>query len=120
MAAGNVQFYDHLPQPQLIGYFRQAKVHALPSWFETCGLSSLEAAAMGCNIAITGKGFTKDYFGNDAFYCDPGDPGSIFKTIDAAANSEQRKKLQEKIFREFTWQRAAAITLEAYKKTISA
>jgi glycosyltransferase involved in cell wall biosynthesis len=74
IAAENIFFYDHVPQEELISYYKRAKVHALPSWFETCGLSSLEAAAMGCNVMITDKGYTREYFGNDAFYCEPGDP----------------------------------------------
>jgi glycosyltransferase involved in cell wall biosynthesis len=120
IAANNIHFYDHVPQETLVGYYKMAKVHALPSWFETCGLSSLEAAAMGCNVMITDKGYTREYFGNDAFYCDPGDPASIFTVIETAANSVCNKELQEKIFHQYTWQQAAAITMEAYKKIISA
>ena len=119
IAAKNVIFHDHIPQEELISYYKKVKVHALPSWFETCGLSSLEAAAMGCNIMITDKGYTKEYFGNDAFYCEPGDPESIFDKIEAASKSECRKDLQEKIMHQYTWQQAATITMKAYKKIIS-
>jgi glycosyltransferase involved in cell wall biosynthesis len=120
IAAKNIFFYDHVPQDTLVGYYKMAKVHALPSWFETCGLSSLEAAAMGCNITITEKGYTREYFGNDAFYCDPGNSASIFNGIERAANSDCKKELQEKIFHHYTWQQAAAITLGAYKKIMTA
>jgi glycosyltransferase involved in cell wall biosynthesis len=120
IAAKNIQFHDHIPQETLISYYKKAKVHALPSWFETCGLSSLEAAAMGCNVAITEKGYTREYFGNDAFYCDPGDPESIYNGIETAAKTCANKKLQHKIFNQYTWQRAASITHEAYKKIIQA
>jgi glycosyltransferase involved in cell wall biosynthesis len=120
IAGKNILFYDHVPQETLVGYYKRAKVHVLPSWFETCGLSSLEAAAMGCNITITEKGYTREYFGNDAFYCDPGDPASIFNGIETAAKSHCKKELQEKIFHQFTWQRAAAITMGVYKKIIPA
>ncbi|MEI9807323.1 MAG: glycosyltransferase family 4 protein [Bacteroidota bacterium] len=119
-ASGNIVFHNRVSQQELAGYYKRAKVHALPSWFETCGLSSLEAAAMGCNVAITEKGYTREYFGNDAFYCDPADPASIFTGIEKAANSHCNKRLQERIFHQYTWQRAAAITLEAYKKIIAA
>jgi glycosyltransferase involved in cell wall biosynthesis len=118
IAAKNIFFYNHMPQEILTGYYKAAKVHALPSWFETCGLSSLEAAAMGCNIAITEKGYTRDYFGDDAFYCDPADPRSIYDAIDSAAHSDPPKKLQEKVLQNYTWQRAAAITLETCKNII--
>ena len=119
-AAKNIVFHDRVSQPELTAYYKKAKVHALPSWFETCGLSSLEAAAMGCNVAITEKGYTREYFGSDAFYCDPGNLQSIFEGIETAAKSHCNKALQEKIFNQYTWQRAAAITQEAYKKIIPA
>jgi glycosyltransferase involved in cell wall biosynthesis len=120
IASGNIEFHDRVCQEQLISYYNKAKVHALPSWFETCGLSSLEAAAMGCNLTITSKGYTRDYFGEEAFYCEPGKPESIYQSIDAAANTECNKELQEKIFDQYTWERAANLTLEAYKKILSA
>jgi glycosyltransferase involved in cell wall biosynthesis len=119
IAAKNIHFYDHVPQETLVSYYKQAKVHALPSWFETCGLSTLEAAAMGCNVTITDKGYTREYFGNDAFYCDPGDPESIFKEIEKAANTGCQTSLQEKILHNYTWQKAARITSAAYKKILS-
>ena len=118
IAASNVFFYNHMPQEILSGYYKAAKVHVLPSWFETCGLSSLEAAAMGCNIAITEKGFTRDYFGDDAFYCDPASPQSIFDAVDKAAHSASPIKLQERVLQNYTWQRAASITLETCKNII--
>ncbi|MBL7738071.1 MAG: glycosyltransferase family 4 protein [Chitinophagaceae bacterium] len=120
IAAKNIVFHDHVPQEQLVTYYKKAKVHALPSWFETCGLSSLEAAAMGCNVAISDKGYTREYFGNDAFYCDPGDPESIFNSIEQAAQSSTSPSLREKIHNQYTWRHAAAMTRSAYQKIISA
>jgi glycosyltransferase involved in cell wall biosynthesis len=119
IAAKNILFHEQVPQALLAEYYKAAKVHALPSWFETCGLSSLEAAAMGCNIVITEKGYAREYFGNDAFYCNPADPVSIFRAIEQAAQSENSKVLQQKIIQQYTWQKAAAITLKACKNIIS-
>jgi glycosyltransferase involved in cell wall biosynthesis len=118
IASKNIQFISHIPQEELLSYYKKAKVHVLPSWFETCGLSSLEAAAMGCNIVITDKGYTRDYFGNNAFYCDPASPVSILDAVRKASQSEWSPELQEKIFRDFTWQRAAAVTFNVYKKVL--
>ena len=38
---------DHMPQPLLASAYAAAAVHTLPSWMETCGLVSLEAALSG-------------------------------------------------------------------------
>ena len=119
IASGNVIFCGRVPVKTLLEYYSKAKVHVLPSWHETCGLSSLEAAAMGCNIVVTDKGFTREYFGDDAFYCDPGDPDSIFKAVEEAARCSSQKKLQQNILKQYTWQQAAADTLDAYRKIIS-
>jgi len=117
-AADNIIFTGRLDQAALSRYYDRARVHVLPSWFETCGLSSLEAAAMGCNIVITAKGYTRDYFGEDAFYCDPGDPASIWEAVMKAAAAPVPSHLSEKIRDQYTWERAAAMTLSAYQTVL--
>jgi len=120
IAANNIEFTGGLPQEELVNYYKKAKVHILPSWFETCGLSSMEAAAMGCNIIITDRGYAREYFGKSAIYCDPGKPESIYNAVVTAAKSDPSTALQKKIFDQYTWKHAAAIILEAYKKLVKA
>ncbi len=117
-AGSNVRFIGHLPQEELIGYYGKAKVHILPSWFETTGLSSLEAAALGCSIVITDKGDTREYFGDYAWYCDPSSPESILRAVDQAAAGKPDEILQKKILSEFTWAKAALKTREAYQRVV--
>ncbi|HJU45870.1 MAG TPA: glycosyltransferase family 4 protein [Chitinophagaceae bacterium] len=119
IAGRNIRFIDHLAQEELITYYQKAKVHILPSWFETCGLSSLEAAAMGCNIVITDKGYTREYYEGYAFYCDPASPVSIRKAVEKASWSMPASKLKAKILNQYTWEQAALKTLAAYKKVLS-
>jgi glycosyltransferase involved in cell wall biosynthesis len=116
IGADNISFMQHVPQEELCTWYQQAKVHVLPSWFETTGLSSLEAGAMGCNLVITEKGDTKSYFGEHAFYCDPSSPQSIFEAIEKAAAKPIDELLRKKILANYTWQQAALQTLSAYKK----
>ena len=110
---------NHLPQHELVSYYQQAKVHILPSWFESCGLSSLEAGLMGCNVVITKKGFASEYFGDMAFYCDPSSPSSILKAVEQASGFETNTRLQENILASYTWRQAADKTLEGYRQIIS-
>ena len=119
IAADNIIFCGRVPIDVLIGYYKKAKVHVLPSWHETCGLSSLEAAVMGCNIVVTEKGFTREYFGEDAFYCNPDDPASIYAAVERAAHTDYKPALQQKVSHNYTWQQAAATTLKAYQTIIS-
>ena len=119
LAAPNVRFIEHIPQEELVSYYQKAKVHVLPSWFETTGLSSLEAAAMGCNIVITDKGDTREYFNTDAFYCSPASPENIYIAVEKAASLPYSEKLQQRITSHYTWQQASLCTLEGYKKVIN-
>jgi glycosyltransferase involved in cell wall biosynthesis len=118
IAASNIHFVDHLTQKELIRYYQKAKVHVLPSWFETCGLSTLEAAAMGCNIVITDRGYASEYYNGQAFYCDPSSPASILEAVEKADEEEEDKFFQKKIFTDYTWKNAARKTFEAYQKIV--
>jgi glycosyltransferase involved in cell wall biosynthesis len=102
---------DHTLLPR---YYKEAKVHALVSWMETTGLSSLEAGAMGCNLVITDKGDTRDYFGDHAFYCDPQSVTSIKQAIIDAYETPADPALQRHILKNYTWERTAEKTIEGY------
>jgi glycosyltransferase involved in cell wall biosynthesis len=119
IAAENVVFVDHVPQEKLVDYYAEAKVHVLPSWFETTGLSSIEAVAMGCNIVITDKGDTREYFGDEAFYCDPSDPKSILAAVEKASTAVPAEKLYRKIMEQYTWRQAAKQTFKAYQSALA-
>lgn len=119
LAAENIAFHHHLPHAALLQYYQKATTHVLPSWFETCGLSSLEAAASGCAVVISDRGYARDYFGQDAFYCDPDDPASILDAIRKAAASKKDGQLSKRITAAYTWEKAATITLDVYQKILS-
>jgi glycosyltransferase involved in cell wall biosynthesis len=119
IAASNITFIDHIPQGELLKYYQQAKVHVLPSWFETTGLSSIEGAAMGCNIVITDRGDAKEYFGNNAYYCEPGNPESILEAVENASRSNYNEDFLRTVLKKYTWEQAATETLKAYQQTIS-
>ena len=113
-----VRFVEAVSQEELCGYYSRARVHILPSWFETTGLSSLEAAAMGCSIVITDRGDTREYFGEDVFYCDPSSPVSILEALKRAAVEAPSERLRARIFSHYTWPLTAEKTLEAYREVI--
>jgi glycosyltransferase involved in cell wall biosynthesis len=113
-SGNNVRYLGPLPQAELPEFYQQAKVHVLPSWFETTGLSSLEAAAMGCNIVVTGKGDTEEYFKDAAFYCEPDDVESIRNAILRAYKTPLNEKFKSYILENCTWEKAAGKTLRVY------
>ncbi|MCF8366337.1 MAG: glycosyltransferase [Bacteroidales bacterium] len=118
IAGKNVTFHGFLPQEKLIRIYASSKVHALPSWFETTGLSSLEAGALGCNLVVSPNGDTEDYFKNNAWFCLPNDQQSINKAVEDAVNSPSNMRFRDIILEKYTWTRAAEVTKEAYQKVL--
>lgn len=111
----------------LYSAYAACRVHALVSWVETTGLVSLEAAQMGARIVSTDRGFTRDYFDDNVWYCDPSSEASIREAClgawAAGPKAEtgplpQQTRLLERAAREFTWEASAKATLEGYKMAL--
>jgi glycosyltransferase involved in cell wall biosynthesis len=70
---------------------------------------------MRCNIVITDKGDTRDYFGDDAVYCDPSNPASLLAAVEQASTAPFNENLLDRILKKYTWKQAAIQTLKAYQ-----
>lgn len=119
LAGANVEFIPRVSQKELTIHYLESEVHILPSWFETTGLASLEAAYLGCKIVVSPKGDTKDYFKEYAHYCDPNSVLSIKKAIEDALNTVYSPTLKNLIVKEYNWQNAAKLTFDAYSKILN-
>lgn len=117
---GNVVFVDHLPAAELPGIYALAAVHALPSWRETPGLVSLEAAACGCRIVSTSIGSAHEYFGDRAWYCEPDSVQSIRRAVERALKAPPSSDLRRHVLTHFTWRRAGEATLASYRRLLTA
>lgn len=115
----NIEYIEQIENSKLYQLYKVCKVSVLPSWFETPGLVSLEAAAMGCNIVVSEKGTTKDYFRDYAYYCDVMNSASIREQIDRAFQEPFNEDLRRLIMLKYTWRKAAEKTVEGYKKAVS-
>lgn len=93
-------------------------IFALTSWFETPGLAALEAGLSGSKVVITEEGSTREYFGDMAFYAKPEDIFSIRASVDKAYSSDRTVELKEHILKNFTWEKVAEKTAEAYRRVI--
>ncbi|MFZ0394980.1 MAG: glycosyltransferase family 4 protein [Terracidiphilus sp.] len=114
-AGRNTILLGEIPHQDLARYYASCKVHALVSWMETTGLSSLEAGVMGANLVITEEGDTRDYFGDLAHYCRPDSLASIRDAVLAAYHEPRTSALRERILERYTWRKAAEATLAAYQ-----
>lgn len=113
-------FAGQLGRAEMREAYDGARVHALPSWFETPGLASLEAAARGCNLVVSDRGSTREYFAEHAEYCEPGDEASIRAAVLRAWRSPPRPELRRRIAARFTWEEAARATVQAYLRVLPA
>lgn len=112
-AHGECELLPARAQAELWPLYRRAQVHALVSFRETPGLVSLEAAASGCGVVSTDRGSAREYFADEAEFCDPADRRSIRSALERALNAP-RQVSSERLAR-FTWERAAEATLAAYR-----
>ena len=113
-ATKNVFFINDLPQHEIYSIMKAAKVHVLPSWFETTGLVSLEAAYYGCNIVITNKGDQMEYFQDNAFYCEPENVISIKNAILKAYQVPFNECFRKYIENQYNWKQTAEQTKKCY------
>jgi glycosyltransferase involved in cell wall biosynthesis len=112
--AGNIHYLGEISPDAKRALYALARVHVLPSWMETTGISSLEAAVMDCSLVVTPNGDTREYFRDWVSYCDPGNPRSIREAVARAYVSKPSRELVDTISAEYTWAKAAEATYRAY------
>ena len=112
----NFHYLGFLPSDsdELASAYAAAKVFVLPSWFETPGLSALEAGLAGCNVVITQGGSTKEYFRNLVWYVDPSSVENIQTQIKRALAVPKTNSLKQLLLENYTWDVVARKTLDAY------
>ncbi len=115
---GPVTFLTHRGPRELWPLYYNCALHCLPSYFETPGLSNLEAALAGARVVTTPHGATREYFGNLAQYCNPSSVGSIRLAIERSLQRPVPSGLRELVRERYTWRRAAEVTLEAYYQVL--
>jgi len=118
-ASDNVRFLGQLDGEDLRNAYAAARTHALVSFYETPGLASLEAAVAGATLLVSDRGSPREYFSDQAFYCDPSDQDSITRGLDAAWRATPDPALKARVLREFVWERTAEKTLEGYRRAIA-
>lgn len=111
-------FLKGMPHEELPSAYKAARVHVLASWYETPGLASLEAGMAGCRVVTTDRGTAREYFGNLAWYCDPGDTDSIRQAVIDAYEAPETPSLSSRLLSCYTWNMAAQRTLEAYNAVV--
>ncbi len=123
ISGNSLTIIEHLPQPLLASAYAAARVHVLPSWMETCGLVTLEAALSGTPVVASTFGHELEYLKGDAWYCDPADPNTIQKAVlaamDEGSHGSKAMRLKGRILSEFNWERTVDITEALYLRMLN-
>lgn len=108
-----IKYVDYVPYEEMPNYYHFAKVCVSASWFETTGLTLLEALFCGTNAVAAGSR-AKEYLGDMASYCKPEDIDSIKRAIQKELKAP-RPKATDSMHKSYTWKNAAYETLKVYK-----
>ncbi len=117
----HVHLVHEVPHHEVIKHLRQVKVHVLPSFRESPGLTTIEALFAGCNIVTSGPDHCPvEYYGFDKLgtQCDPFSAGSMRRSILHELNAP-RPRPPGDYFEFFSYKNAAKLTEQAYRQLIS-
>lgn len=119
--APRLQFTGQVSDGERSRLYGSAHVHILPSWVETVGLASIEAAAGGAQLVVSDRGPEVEYFGNDVEYVDPADPESLRGAVLRALARPARRPddALDRRIRALSWERSARATLRGYELAIT-
>ncbi|MCR9104052.1 MAG: glycosyltransferase family 4 protein [Gammaproteobacteria bacterium] len=110
-----VHFTGYVSDDELVALYSDSLAAAMPSFSEGFGLPVIEALACGTPVLSSELGSLPEVAGDAGVYFDPFSADSIAAAIvQVASDSELRQRLAENGTRraqEFTWHRAARLTL---------
>jgi glycosyltransferase involved in cell wall biosynthesis len=89
-----------------------AAAHVLPSWFETTGLSTLEALAAGTPVVVADGPCEREYFADCAEFCRPVSARSVRRALNRALAGP--RGCERDVARRYSWDRTAQELLGAY------
>ena len=112
-----IHHIQYVPYTDMPSYYKFAKVCVSASWFESTGLTSLEALYVGTNAVAAGD-CAREYLGDLATYCEPDDINSIASAIKIEL-ARSRPLIDESIKVAYTWKKAAEQTLDVYKSLLN-
>jgi glycosyltransferase involved in cell wall biosynthesis len=120
---GRVKLLDWVPESDLPGIYQLADFVVLPSLLEGFGLPALESMACGTPVIAADNSSFPEVIGNAGILVDPFQVNQI---EDAMRRLLNQKEVRERLTRlgleragEFSWDKAAQMTLDTYREVLS-
>ncbi len=116
---GRVRFLGWVPEVDLPGLYRLARVAVFPSLIEGFGLPALEAMACGTPVISSNTSSFPEVIGGAGLQVDPQDPNALAAALKEVLHDEQRRQEMSAAGRkraaEFTWRKAAQRVSEVFE-----
>ena len=120
---GSVVLPGRLPESAVPDLYRGAAVVVLPSKAEGFGLPVIEAMACGVPVICSDLPVLHELAEGVATFCDPNDPAAFARAIaqilDAPSTTRARQLGIERA-QQFSWERSARQTVQAYESALGA
>lgn len=118
----DVRLLGWLSGEEIEGLWKLAEAFVYPSLYEGFGLPVLEAMARGVPVACSNSSSLPEVAGQAALLFDPHDEPAIASAMERLlgdrVEAERLRARGLERAREFTWDRTARLTLEAYERTL--
>jgi glycosyltransferase involved in cell wall biosynthesis len=119
----DVRFPAWLSGPEVEGLWAIAEAFVFPSLYEGFGLPVLEAMARGVPVACSNASSLPEVAGDAALLFDPHDQralaSALRRILGEAGLAESLRDRGVVRAQQFTWERAARLTLESYSRALS-
>jgi len=122
-ARARVVVLEHTELPILRALYHEARIFFFPSWVEGFGIPILEAMACGTPVVTSDRSAPSEVARQAAELVNPFDISAMGRAL-ARIHTDESRRLElveagRKRAAEFTWERCARATLEAYARTLN-
>lgn len=118
--AKDIKFLGAISHIDALRLYNAAEVFVYPSFFEGFGFPPLEAQSCGTPVIASNRASLPEILGDSALLIEPWKTGELVSAIETVClNSGIKKRLIQagfKNIKRFSWQKAAAETLQVIKK----
>lgn len=115
-----IRFLDYVTDPELEALWKLASVAAFPTRGEGFGLPVIEAMDRGVPVACSNIAVLQEVAGGLAAHFDPDDPAGAAAAIKQQLDAPPAADELTGYASQFTWARAAELSLESYERAIAA
>lgn len=114
----DIRYLGSMDHSRLGIYYKECLAFAMPSYFETFGMTALEASLFSKPILLGDRGYAKDVFMNSALYCDPFSHDSIVSGLELVLKRLKSGGASIKKTT-ITWEDVGNLTYTAYQDILN-